>query len=444
MHRLPLASLAAAALFLGTPGLSQAQQAPPSDAPRASPTPPPTPGVPVIPSLPPLPSAEAPKQAAPPPGVPSIPSLPALPGSSSEALAASTPPPLAAASGPANQIIPGLMNPSISFNGLFVGGVELDDGKVARPHLGGEATEHAFPTAGQSFGTGMNVQEMELQILSAVDPYFKANAILSIPGTEGIEVEEGYVTLVSIPRLLINIGKLKEPFGRENTQHTHALLMIDPSLINQRVFGDEGLNDMTVNAAWLLPTSWYSELTFGVDRGSNEVVLGSGQAGGLGFLAHWSNLIDLSDDYTAAIGVSGLTGENAFRNQSFVGGLDLTIKGHGSGFHQWNRLIWQSEYLYMHRAGAPKDARLGGLYSTLEYSLNQRFWVGGRVDVVGLPEPEEGGRTYGASAILVLAPTEFSAVRLQYQHQFVPGGHGIDQVLMQLNFTIGVHPAHSY
>jgi hypothetical protein len=340
------------------------------------------------------------------------------------------------------QNFPGLMNPSLSFNGLFIGGAEWDDGKLAKPHLGGEAGEAAYAGAGETYGTGINVQEMELQILSVVDPYFKANAVLSIPGTEGIEVEEGYVTLTSIPRVLVTVGKIKEPFGRENATHTHALLTIDKSLIGQRVFGGEGLNDVGVNAAVLLPTPWYSELTVGVDRGTNEIALNSGDPLGLGYMAHWKNMFDLSYSTSVELGLSGLTGKNATDGQTVVGGVDLTLKSRGAGRRQFNRVIWQNEYLLMKRPGAPDDSTVGGLYSTLEYSLNKEIWVGGRFDYVGLPAPKDA--SLAATGIVVFAPTEFSAIRLQYQHQWLPDGHAVDSVTSQLNFTIGVHPAHSY
>ncbi len=345
---------------------------------------------------------------------------------------------------PAPQIFPGLMNPSISFNGLFIAGSQWDDGKLSAPHVGGEAGEVAFDGAGETYGTGLNVHEMELQIQSNVDPYFKANVVLAFPGTEGVEVEEGLVTITAVPRTLINIGKIKEPFGRENVTHTHALLTIDKSLIGQRVFGGEGLNDVTVNAAVLLPTPWFSEITVGVDRGTNEVVGGSGKPFGFHEMLHWKNMFDLTYNTSLEIGVSGMTGPNAFDDRSWVGGVDVTLKTHGRGRHQDNKLIWQNEFLYMSRGGADTDARLGGLYSTIEGALSKRFWLGGRFDYVGLPEPVEGGHTIGATGIFVVTPTEFSAFRIQYQHQWAPDGHHVDSVVGQLNFTIGVHPAHSY
>lgn len=352
--------------------------------------------------------------------------------------------PVPEAPAPPGQTFPGAMNPSMSLNGLFLGSAEWDDGELAKPHLGEEVGESPLPGAGETWGTGLAVQEMELQILSNVDPYFKANATLAFPGLEGVEIEEGYVTLTSVPRLLVNIGKIKEPFGRENLTHTHALLTLDRALISQRVFGGEGLNDVGVNAALLLPAPWFSEISVGVDRGTNEVVLGSGDPLGFGSMAHWKNQLDLSYATSLELGVSGLTGKNATGGQSVVAGADLTLKSHGRGRRQVNRLVWQSEYLWMRRPGAAEDETLGGLYSTVEYALSRRFWLGGRFDLVGLPEPTEGGRTLAGSLIGVLAPTEFSALRLQAQHQVLPDGHSVDSLTTQLNFTIGAHPAHGY
>lgn len=341
------------------------------------------------------------------------------------------------------QSFPGAMNPSMSFNGLFLGGVEWDDGKLADPHNGDEVGEAAFPDAGETYGTGLAVQEMELQILSNVDPYFKANVVLSLPGLEGIEIEEGYVQLVSVPHVIFTVGKVKEAFGRENQTHTHALLTIDKSLIGQRIFGGEGLDDVGVNAAVLLPVPWYSELTLSVDRGTNELALGSGDPLGFGYLGHWKNMFDLSDDTSVELGVSGLTGLDSAGQYGETAGVDLTLKSHGRARHQFNRLVWQNEYLWSHKPGVTEDETLGGLYSTLEYSFSKLVWIGGRFDAVGFPSVDDA-HTFGAIGILVLAPTEFSAVRLQGQRQFLPQGHTVDSVAAQLNFTLGVHPAHSY
>ena len=49
------------------------------------------------------------------------------------------------------------------------------------------------------------------------------------------------------------------------------------------------------------------------------------------------------------------------------------------------------------------------------------------------------------AALLVFAPTEFSAFRVQGSLTQPPGGAPLTfQAFLQANFTIGAHPAHSY
>lgn len=355
------------------------------------------------------------------------------------------PDPAPVASAP-TQSFPGLMNPSISFNGLFLAGLQLDDGTdLGDPHLGGEAGEAVGPAFGETYGTGLNVQEMELQIQSKVDPYFDAVVVLAMPGLEGLEIEEGYVRLLSIPRFTLTVGKLKEPFGRENPTHTHALLTVDKSLVGQRVFGGEGLNDVVVQGALLVPLPWFSEISVGVDSGRNEVLYGSGVPEGVGSLVHLKNLVDLSYATSLELGLSGATGLDAFDGRSSVGGVDLTVKSHGRGRRQWRKIVWQSEALYAVRENADVDEKIGGLYSTLEGAFARCWWVGGRFDWVGLPPDPDLGTTVAGTAIVVLAPTEFSSFRLQGQHQVaLDSGRSVDSLVGQLDFTIGVHPAHGY
>lgn len=358
------------------------------------------------------------------------------------AFAQDTPPPPGGVGG---QTFPSLRNPAMSVNGLVVGSATWEDGELAPPALQAHEEEPAggHGHGGESFGTGLSMQETELQLKAAVDPYLDANLTLSMHGIEGIELEEGIVRLVSLPRVTVSVGKIKAPFGRENLAHTHALLTIDRSLVGQRVFGAEGLNDVGVHGAVLLPAPWYSEVTLGVDAGANERILGSGLPGAFGYLGHWKNLVDLSSGTSLEVGVSGYGGLDPFGEIATVGGVDVTLKGHGRGHRQFNRVIWQSEYLLLRRAGDPEDPVVGGLYSTLEYALTRRFWLGGRFDLVGLPEPADE-RTWGATAIAIYAPTEFSAIRLQAQRQLLPDGDTVDSVVSQLNFTIGAHPAHAY
>ena len=130
-------------------------------------------------------------------------------------------------------------NPALSVNGLFLAGASgLDN-----------------PSASE-FTTGIHVQEIELQAMANVDPYFSATATLSLPGGKDIELEEGYLTPTFQPAgFQSRLGKIKAPFGRENTQHTHALPFLDSSLVRTALFGEEGLNEPAVELSYLFPFS---------------------------------------------------------------------------------------------------------------------------------------------------------------------------------------------
>jgi hypothetical protein len=73
------------------------------------------------------------------------------------------------------------------------------------------------------------VNEVELSLQAVVDPYVRADLFLSFgrnPETlkYGVDVEEGYVTTLSLPaRLQLKAGKFKEALGRINPTHAHAL-----------------------------------------------------------------------------------------------------------------------------------------------------------------------------------------------------------------------------
>src|SRR5262245_15292097 len=107
---------------------------------------------------------------------------------------------LAAPAAESDPALSNIYNPAMSVNGLFLG----------------SATSKRHPS-GDEVTTGLAIQEMELQFIANVDPYFAANLVLAIPDGEGLEVEEGTLTPTEQPLgIQLRLGKLKAPFGREN------------------------------------------------------------------------------------------------------------------------------------------------------------------------------------------------------------------------------------
>jgi hypothetical protein len=342
-------------------------------------------------------------------------------------------------------------NPDISVNflGLAQYGTAYSSNRSASPH------------------NGFTLQEAEMQFLSDVDPYFRASALFAVEQEDGesgygIDPEEVFLETISLPVVTVKAGKFKMALGRHNQLHTHAFPFIDAPLINQKLLGDEGLNESGVSVAALLPFSWYSELTLQGMTLSNEELFTSASSGDYGALVHFKNLWDLTDSSTVELGLSGLSGNNQFGKKSSVVGADLTMKWRPTVGGKYHALIWSTEYLLGERNGFTADRgdpaspgstltestkELGGLATWLQYQFAERWWAQARYEYVGLPKSTTPSlaKVDKQSALLAFLPSEFSGLRLQYDRIHDQSRPRIDHTIaFQYNVTIGAHPAHAY
>ncbi|MBI4490509.1 MAG: hypothetical protein HY694_15610 [Deltaproteobacteria bacterium] len=336
-------------------------------------------------------------------------------------------------------------NPAMSVNALFLGG------RSSSPRTTNRLT-------GLDFHNGFNFQEAEFEFTADVDPYWRANFILGIDRRGETELEEGYVTSEELPYDLLprntslKLGKFFAGFGKHNLLHAHQFPFVDQPLVSRSVFGEEGLREPGLSVAYLLPSPWFSELTFQGLAGENEGLFrfqeeperDAKRRGA--YLGHWKNFFDLSDTATLEVGNSYVAGRNSDSRHrlSQAVGLDLTIKWRPLQMATERGLIWQSEYLYFTRdRGREAFTRGGGLYSSLQYQFARRWWIQGRYDLLGTPKFDDG-RKHRWSTLLAFVPSEFSAVRLQHSYTSQERGSPVNQILLQLNFTIGSHKAHQY
>lgn len=330
-------------------------------------------------------------------------------------------------------------NPAISANGLLLGtfrSVENDNRDA-------------------EIKTGLDIQEFEFQLTSFVDPYLKANFILSMEELDEIEIEEGYVDILVVPQLAIRTGKFFNAFGKHNLLHTHAFPFIDAPLINEEILGDEGINEIGVGMSYLFPAPWYSELTFQFLEGDNEKLFDAPLNDDFAYLFHLKNFWDVNDDTTLELGGSFAIGKNSFGEDNstthLVGG-DLTVKWVPAQRAKYRTLIWQTEYIesWQETGVDPvtllenPDEEKGGIYTLAQYQLDRRWWVQGRYDYFGLHNSDDAEDKDRWSALLAFVPSEFSAVRLQYNYINPEAGESEHQIFLQLNYTIGAHPAHKY
>ena len=324
------------------------------------------------------------------------------------------------------------LNPAISVNGLFLaaGFPDLPDSVSGT----------------EGFDSGLLLQEAEVQFTAAIDPYTKADVVFSFEDGD-FGIEEAIVSSDVLSHGIgLRAGQLFVPIGHENTLHTHQLPFIRRSLAGGAVFG-EPLAEFGLEAAWLPALPWFLELRGGVYNGDDEELFGASGDWDLAYLGGVDALWDVHDGATFSIGADYVGGANGFGTSdasswSHVAAGVLRYKWRSPSRPRERALELLVEYLYSLREAedaAFEQLQRGG-YADARVQWSRRWWVQGRYDYTLPPDID---LTQRGSFLVAFVPSEFSALRFQAAIVEQPDvTYG--ELALQLNFTIGSHPAHKY
>ncbi|EQC42947.1 hypothetical protein M899_0846 [Bacteriovorax sp. BSW11_IV] len=302
---------------------------------------------------------------------------------------------------------------------------------------------------------GFSFDEAELQFSSDVDAYFRAEATIAIHKeieeeehdghthnhtSYAVEPEEIFVETTALPVLTVRAGKFLTSFGKLNTTHTHALPFVDKGLLQEKVFGDEGLSEVGASVSGLLPLSWFSELTYSALQGDNEDVFNAEDKHSLGHAARFTNLFELSDSATIEFGLSGLTQKAHEETKTDIYGADLTFKWKPVNLGKYNSFSWSTEYIKKDKKGEDSSSEVKGVSSYLKYQTSQRTFVQYRFEDLKVDDVKNTAH----SALVAYVPSEFSSIRLQFDRIDDNSEEKENKLTLQFNISIGAHPAHNY
>ncbi len=290
--------------------------------------------------------------------------------------------------------------------------------------------------------TGFNLQGVELAFQSVIDPYVRGDFFLLFT-EEAVEIEEATITSLSLPwNLQMRAGKMLARMGRQNTQHLEQLQFVDQSRINRYFLGPEGFSELGAELSWLIPFPWFSEISAEFLQGENAENFDGASRGDFAYLGHWKNAVDLSENLTAQLGLSGAFGFN----NTGVG--NLTQLYAGDLYFRWKPnerrgLKWQTEYFLRRRQEAAATTGEGGIYSQLVYQFARRWEAGTRYEMIGLPQ--EAFREQSVAPMLCFHATEFFRIRGQYSLIHVQAtSEEQHEAFLQLQFNMGPHGAHAF
>jgi len=207
---------------------------------------------------------------------------------------------------------------------------------------------------------GFSLNQMELSLQGAVDPFLRADAYLVFQiddeGETSFEVEEAFATSQALPFGLdalgfqVEAGMFFTEFGRNNPSHPHTWAFVDQPFVVSRFLGGDGQRAPGVRVGWLTPLPWFSEVHLGMQnaRGetlpsflaNDEVFEERGIGGRPGaydeihslndfvYLLRWVNGFDLGDEWSGQLGASALFGPNGTGSdgRTRIYGGDLVVK----------------------------------------------------------------------------------------------------------------------
>jgi uncharacterized protein YoxC len=337
---------------------------------------------------------------------------------------------------------------------------------------------------------GFNARNIELAFDGAVDPYFEgfANIVFKLDNDNNtdVEVEEAFLQTTSLPfNLQLKAGQFFAAFGRINPTHPHTWDFADAPIVHALLLGGDGLRGVGTQISWIVPVPWYSQLILGVQNGRGNTGYSFRNPGDSGiffdrrttdrelrglqdfvWIPRWENSVDLSPTQVVLAGISGAFGSNetGANSRTQIYGADLLYKWKSANAEGGFPFVkWQTEFMYRRfEAGRGMNESFPiaetfhdwGLYSQVLWGFKKGWVAGIRGDYYDAEDSKftddlDRQSRSRISANLTWYPTEFSKIRLQYNHDFLDdtfflAGRDVDSVFLQFEFILGAHGAHKF
>jgi len=367
-----------------------------------------------------------------------------------------------------------VLNPSI--------GVILNGTASSFSNDNSEFAGFAVGEEGERGAEGLAINESELNFSANVDDKFAGALTLAVVNEGGrseLELEEAYFETrpdLGLPSgVRLRGGRAFWQLGYLNEHHRHEDDFVDRPL-PYRVYLNSSYNDDGAQLSYVLPTETFLEVGGGIFRGDDFPF---GTADGNDFVGAWQVFGrvggEFGENHAWRLGGYFLSGKTDGRaaaedTVTFIGDTDLFVADlrytwAPTGNPRERELILQGEFMLRDEDGTyadsgastgavPFDGDSHGWYGQAVYKFLPNWRIGARYSLldpasvpaglVGSAVDAGGHDPSSVSAMLDWSNTEFSRIRLQYNHEELSDGETDHQFWLQYTMALGAHGAHPF
>jgi len=335
---------------------------------------------------------------------------------------------------------------------------------------------------------GFSLGHSEITLSNNIDDKFYGQFTIAIAEHDNeieVELEEAFFETLSLGSgLTIRGGRFFSAIGYLNQQHEHAWNFYDAPLIYRGLFGNRYIDD-GVRVSFVAPTDLFLEL--GAEAFSGRKFPAGGEHSNVGSWTAFANLggdVGVSHSWQAGLSywkaddIEREYGTHAhggavievpvFVGDSDIVGLNAVYKWAPNGNYREQNVKLQFEYFKRDDDGAVTlldsipletstlNGEQDGWYLQAVWQFAREWRAGLRYDALDSDsqgsDPDvldevgllaNGYEPERSSVMAEWVPSEFSRIRLQYNHDKSYQSSD-DQIFLQYTFSIGAHGAHQY
>ena len=236
--------------------------------------------------------------------------------------------------------------------------------------------------------------------------------------------------------------------------HLHVLPWPDEPLpIVNLLGGEEGWIGSGISLAHFvpLPADTFSELTAQVFRGQSEGLFEARKRSDVAYNIHYRVFRDISESTNLDFGLSYGAGPNAASSDTVarttaLQAANATFRWRPLQTASYGSAIVRGEVFRSHREQPGTSQVAWGWFVSGDYRFSKRWYAGARIEASDHAD-DATRRDTGQAVTLTFWPSEFSQLRTELRRRRYSTLTGMltgNEVLLQLQFAIGAHGAHTF